>query len=93
MRDITISRAMQNMNEASARRAGLLLEHYEVVVTWQQAFESVMSMSTPWNRIKWAVFPAQFIRILQSVQMALIQKHRAELEEAANRPKIERVSL
>ncbi len=89
MRDITIQAELHRMNEASGRRAAMLLGQYEVVMTWQQAVESLLKVSSVWDRIKWLYNPAHFVEVVQSIQINLIEQHRKDLAEAAKKPKIE----
>ena len=85
MRD---SQAYQ-MHEANARRIGLLLRQFEFIQTRQEAFERVINVSGFLDRLRWMMWPSDFWKVVDAVQINLLNDRKRKMAEAAAKPKIE----
>lgn len=78
-----------NMHTASARRSALLFDQFEFLQTRQEAMERLWSVSTLWDRIKWVWDIAVFMKIVDAVQLSMLQERHKKRAELAAKPKID----
>ncbi|MEK7092890.1 MAG: hypothetical protein AAB927_00225 [Patescibacteria group bacterium] len=76
------------MHQANAKRSALLLGQFEFLQTRLEAAERVVKVSGLWDRIKWLVFPLQFLRVVDAVQINLMNQHKAAIEAESRKAKI-----
>lgn len=81
--------AIHAMQQANGKRSALLLGQFEFLQTRQEAYERVLRVSKLRDRIKWVIWPAQLLAVVDAVQLTLLDKNRKALEAAAAKPKIE----
>lgn len=75
-------------NSTNARRQALLFSQSEMLNTWQMAFEAVLKVCRLKDRIRWAIWPAKFVKAVQDVQLILLQEGQKKREEIAAKPKL-----
>ena len=88
MRDGQIMAMQQRTGQAIAARDSLLLAQFEFLRTRQEAFERVLKVSTLRDRIGWALFPLDLLKVVDVVQLSLLQQAQKSLAEAAAKPHI-----
>lgn len=84
--------AIVGMQQANARRSALLLGQFEFLQTRQEAFERVISVSKWHDRVRWIFQPDLMLRVVDAVQLNLIEQGKKKLAEAASKPQIKVVS-
>lgn len=75
------------MQEASARRSGLLLGQFSFLETRQRAFEIVCKSSTFRQRLAYFFSPASFIEAVDALQLTLLEQERAKMVAAQEKAK------
>lgn len=80
------------MDSIRSKREGLILAQFEFLKTRQEAMERVLTVAPWYLRLSWALWPSDFLRAVDAVQMALIEQSKADMKKAAA-PKIETVPL
>ena len=81
--------AIIDMQRESAARDGLILRQFNFLKTRQEAFERVLKVSKFTDRLRWAVFPLDFLAVVDAVQMKLLDDAHKQMAAAAAKPKIE----
>lgn len=85
MRDQTI----YEQQRANFKRFSLLLGQFEFLQTRQEAMERVLKSASWWDRINFIFSVSGFFRVVDSVQISLLNKRRQEMEAAASKPHIQ----
>ena len=85
MRDATVL----EMHHANAKRDALLYRQFEFLRTRQEAAERVLRVSKFWYRVKWVIWPTNFIQVVDAVQRVLLDQAAKDMREAAAKPNIQ----
>lgn len=84
MRDGSIMQMQRN----NQQRDALILRQLEFLQTRQEAVERVLLVSKLRDRLGWIWNPARMAKLVDAVQMGLIQERRQQAAQAAAKPKI-----
>ncbi len=75
------------MQEANARRSGLILGQFTFLETRQRAFEIVCKSSTLWKRLRFFWNPQYFMDDVDAVQMILLEDSKKKMAAASEKAK------
>lgn len=77
------------MHQANARRNALLLGQFEFLQTRQEALERVIRKASWWDRLNWIISVEGLFRVVDALQINLLNERRQQLEKVAAKPHIE----
>jgi hypothetical protein len=80
--------AILAMQRANVKRDGVMIAQYQLLKTGQEATEIVLSGSTLWQRLRWLLWPEQFVAAIHGVQLHLIEEAKKEMAQASAAAKI-----
>ena len=80
--------AVYAMQEAIARRSGLILGQFSFLETRQRAFEIVCKSSTLRQRLAYLWRPAAFIDAVDALQIQLLEAEKEKMEKARAKPSL-----
>lgn len=78
------------MHAANAKRNALILGQFELMITWQEALEYVLKASSLRARLRWLIWPADFIKTVHAVQLQRLNQLQQQREAAAAKPHIKK---
>lgn len=74
--------------DTQAKRIGMIYRQMVFIDTRLQSFESVMSFSNLWDRIKWLFSSSRFISSVDKLHLELMKKHDEDLKKEAEEQKL-----
>jgi hypothetical protein len=85
--------AILAMQRANVKRDGVMIAQHQLLRSTQEATEIVLAGSTLWQRMRWLLWPEQYVAAVHAVALHLIDEAKAEMADTAAKAKIVKPEL